>query len=229
MIIEKVEFKQLLKAGGNAFSGIQSMGKLEYGYSELKVGTSLNLYIKNNGIFADIILGKKIYISFESIKDVEVSNDKLIISVIENEEQKKVVFKIQNLRIIDKIYNTIRQNANIEYKEIENDQLPIAKISSEPVQIVLKQDEVKISERQRVKELKKEHVPYCPKCHSTSLQYIEKRKRFSLGRTIVGGTVGVVLTGGVGAAAGAVLGGLSSNKMKKGSVKCLKCGNSWKL
>lgn len=229
MIIEKSEFKQLLKDGGGMLKAIRSIGTLEYGYSEIRCGSNLNLYIMNNGVLADITFGKKIYIDFNSIKDVEVSNGKLIVSVIENEEQKKIVFKVQNLRIIEKMYNTIRQNSSLEYKEIENDQLPIAKTSSEPVQIVLKQNEVKTSERQRVKELKKEHVPYCPKCHSTSLHYIEKRKRLSLGRTIVGGTVGVVLTGGLGAAAGAVLGGLSSNKMKKGKVKCLKCGHTWKL
>lgn len=229
MIIEKLEFKQLLKDGGGIFKAIRSIGTLEYGYSEIRCGANLNLYIMNNGVLADITFGKKIYINFESIKDVEANNGKLIISVIENEEQKKIVFKVQNLRIVEKMYNTIRQNANLEYKEIENDQLPIAKTSSEPVQVVLKQEEVKISERQRVKELKKERIPYCPKCHNTNLHYIEKRKRLSLGRTIVGGAVEGILTCGLSFGAGAVLGGLSSNKMKKGQVKCLKCGHTWKL
>lgn len=84
-------------------------------------------------------------------------------------------------------------------------------------------------QKDRLKQLKKDHVPYCPKCHSTNLTYIAKRKRLSLGRAAVGGVVGGALTGGLGAAAGATMGGLSSNKMKKGKVKCLNCGHEWKL
>ncbi|NOW85296.1 hypothetical protein [Clostridium beijerinckii] len=228
MIIDKIEFKQLLKEGGSAFSAIRSLGILEYGYPEIKIGTTLNVYVMNNGIFADITFGKKIYISFNSIRGVDVSNEKLIISVIENEEEKKIVFKIQKSNIIEKMYNTIRQNSNLEYKDI--DDILIENKINETIQVAIQQEKPKkITERQRVKELKKERIPYCPKCHSTSLHYIEKRKRLSLGRTVVGGGLGAVLTGGIGAAAGAVLGGLSSNKMKKGQVKCLKCGHTWKL
>lgn len=228
MIIEKQEYKQLLKVGGNTFTAIKSLVNLEYGYPEIKVGTVFNVYIMKNGIFADAVLGKKIYISFDSIKDVEVSNGKLILSIFENEEEKKVVFKVQKINIIEEMYNTIRQNANLEYKEIND--IPLENKTSNPVQVVINQEKPeKITERQRVKELKRERIPYCPKCHSTSLHYIEKRKRLSIGRTIVGGGIGAILTGGLGAAAGSVLGGLSSNKIKKGKVKCLKCGHTWKL
>lgn len=83
-------------------------------------------------------------------------------------------------------------------------------------------------QKERVQQLKKDHVPYCPKCHSTNLTYVAKRKRLSLGRTIVGGAVGS-LAGPLGTATGAAMGGLSSNKMKKGKVKCLNCGYEWKL
>lgn len=84
-------------------------------------------------------------------------------------------------------------------------------------------------QKDRLQQIKRDHVPYCPKCHSTNLTYIAKRKRLSLGRAVVGGAVGGALTGGIGAAAGATMGGLSSNKMKKGKVKCLNCGHEWKL
>lgn len=84
-------------------------------------------------------------------------------------------------------------------------------------------------QKDRLQQIKRDHVPYCPKCHSTNLTYIAKRKRLSLGRAAVGGVVGGALTGGIGAAAGATMGGLSSNKMKKGKVKCLNCGHEWKL
>ncbi|MEY8001208.1 hypothetical protein AB8U03_13585 [Clostridium sp. Mt-5] len=83
-------------------------------------------------------------------------------------------------------------------------------------------------QKERLQQLKKDHVPYCPKCHSTNLTYVAKRKRLSLGRTIVGGAVGS-LAGPLGTATGAAMGGLSSDKMKKGKVKCLNCGHEWKL
>ena len=77
----------------------------------------------------------------------------------------------------------------------------------------------KLEEKEHINKLKKEHIPYCPKCHSTSLQYLEHRKRLSLGRAVVGGAV----AGDV----GAVLGGLTSKKYK-GKIKCLNCGHTWK-
>lgn len=71
-------------------------------------------------------------------------------------------------------------------------------------------------EKEKVLRYDKEGIPYCPKCHSTSITYTDKK--LSLGRAIVGNA----LAGGV----GAVLGGQSS---KKGKCKCLKCGHTWKI
>jgi DNA-directed RNA polymerase subunit M/transcription elongation factor TFIIS len=82
--------------------------------------------------------------------------------------------------------------------------------------------------KERIQQLKKEHTPFCPKCKSTSLTYIDKRKKLSLGRAVVGGAIGS-LAGPLGTAAGATMGGLSSDKIKKGKVKCLNCGHTWKL
>lgn len=74
----------------------------------------------------------------------------------------------------------------------------------------------KQAEKARVEQLKKDKIPFCPKCHSTSITYQDKK--LSIGRAIAGGAV----AGG----AGAVLGGLTS---KKGKLKCLNCGHEWKL
>ena len=71
------------------------------------------------------------------------------------------------------------------------------------------------NEAERIKNMKKQGIVFCPKCHSTSIT--AQNKRLSIGRAIVGG----VLVGG----AGAVLGGLSSKKFKK---VCLNCGHRWK-
>ncbi len=81
----------------------------------------------------------------------------------------------------------------------------------------------KEEERERLKQLKKDKIPYCPKCHSTNLTFV--KKGVSLGRTAVGGMVGSLFSP-VGSAAGAVLGGLTGGK---GKVKCLNCGKEWKL
>lgn len=86
----------------------------------------------------------------------------------------------------------------------------------------------KREEKERLEQLKKEHIPFCPKCKSTSLTYLDKRKKLSLGRAVVGGAIGS-LAGPLGTAAGATMGGLSSDKIKKGKVKCLNCGHTWKL
>nr|DAR08332.1 MAG TPA: Transcription factor S-II (TFIIS) [Caudoviricetes sp.] len=72
----------------------------------------------------------------------------------------------------------------------------------------------------RLKEYDKLGVPYCPKCKSTRVEYIERRKKLSVGRAIVGD----VLAGPT----GAILGGLTSKK-HKGRVKCLNCGKEWKI
>lgn len=78
-------------------------------------------------------------------------------------------------------------------------------------------------EKERLQQLKRDKIPYCPKCKSTHLTHVNKK--LSLGRTVVGGIIGGAVTGGLGAA-GATLGGLSS---KDGKIKCLNCGHTWKL
>jgi DNA-directed RNA polymerase subunit M/transcription elongation factor TFIIS len=77
-----------------------------------------------------------------------------------------------------------------------------------------------LAEKERIATMDAQGIPYCAKCKSQSVQYVERRKQLSVGRAVVGGA----LTGGLGAVVGAV----SSNK-HKGVMKCLKCGNEWKL
>lgn len=73
--------------------------------------------------------------------------------------------------------------------------------------------------RERSNELNNQGIAHCPKCNGTTLQYVERRKKLSAGRAIVGG----VALGGV----GAILGATTSNK-HKGYIKCLNCGNLYK-
>ena len=112
-------------------------------------------------------------------------------------------------------------NANIEFSNVENLyldkflELLNTQINTRPKELSNRQAE-KQYEKERLEQLKSDKIPYCPKCHSTSLTY--QNKKLSIGRAVTGG----VLLGGV----GAVVGGLSS---KKGYVKCLNCGHKWKL
>lgn len=77
--------------------------------------------------------------------------------------------------------------------------------------------QIKKDSKRRIKEIKANNIAHCPKCKSTSVEYIEKRK---IG--IVRGIVGGELLGPVGAAAGAL------SKKPKGKMKCLNCGKEWK-
>lgn len=112
-------------------------------------------------------------------------------------------------------------NANIEFSNVENLyldkflELLNTQINTRPKELSKRQAE-KQYEKERLEQLKRDKIPYCPKCHSTSLTY--QNKKLSIGRAVTGG----VLLGGV----VAVVGGLSS---KKGYVKCLNCGHKWKL
>ena len=75
-------------------------------------------------------------------------------------------------------------------------------------------------QKEKIKEMKKNKIPFCPKCKSQSLQYLERRKMLSAYRAVVG----AVALG----APGAVVGAVTSSK-RKGRMKCLNCGKEWKL
>ncbi|BDS17299.1 hypothetical protein JUM001_15330 [Clostridium perfringens] len=112
-------------------------------------------------------------------------------------------------------------DANIEFSNVENLyldkflELLNTQINNKPKELSKRQDEKKY-QKERIAQLKRDKIPYCPKCKSTALTYTNKK--LSVGRALTGG-----LLFGEG---GAVLGGLSS---KKGYVKCLNCGHKWKL
>jgi hypothetical protein len=75
-------------------------------------------------------------------------------------------------------------------------------------------------QKEKIKGMKKNKIPFCPKCKSQSLQYLERRKMLSASRAVVG----AVALG----APGAVVGAVTSSK-RKGRMKCLNCGKEWKL
>ncbi|WP_314971033.1 hypothetical protein [Peptostreptococcus stomatis] len=75
-------------------------------------------------------------------------------------------------------------------------------------------------QKEKIKEMKKNKIPFCPKCKSQSVQYVERRKLLSASRAVVGAVAFSV--------PGAVVGAVTSSK-RKGRMKCLNCGKEWKL
>ncbi|HFD2043525.1 TPA: PH domain-containing protein [Clostridium perfringens] len=92
-------------------------------------------------------------------------------------------------------------NANIEFSNVENLyldkflELLNTQINTRPKELSKRQAE-KQYEKERLEQLKRDKIPYCPKCHSTSLTY--QNKKLSIGRAVTGG----VLLGGVVAVVG---------------------------
>ncbi len=74
-------------------------------------------------------------------------------------------------------------------------------------------------EQERIAQLDRERIAYCPRCKSTTIQYVERRKQLSIGRAIIGWIIAIPA---------AIIGALTS-KRYKGFVKCLKCGHIWKI
>lgn len=81
-----------------------------------------------------------------------------------------------------------------------------------------KREEKKLEKQEledRIKQMDREGIVYCPKCYSTNIS--ANKRGFKMGRAVVAGT----LTLGVGLLAGAA----GKNKIE---VTCLKCGHTWK-
>ena len=92
-------------------------------------------------------------------------------------------------------------------------------LTDKGIEIAKEKQEEKKAEKQelkdRIAQMDKDGIVYCPKCYSTNIS--ANKRGFKFGRALVGG----VLTLGVGVMAGAV----GKNKIE---VTCLKCGNTWK-
>lgn len=214
MIIDKTEFKSLLKYGGKAKTKAINVKCVSHN----KLGEFI---IMDNGIFFKSGFSFRYYINIDNIVNTVLTDKVLTIEISENLNTINEEFKASDSNTLLNLYNFIQkvlpEEKKKEFIEIQSEAREVYPYIPQP--IVVEKAPKKLTERQRVKQLKNEHTPYCPKCHSTSLQYVEHRKQLSVGRGVVGG----VLLG----PAGAVLGGLTSKKYK-GNMKCLNCGHTWK-
>lgn len=229
MIVDKTKFKELEKQGGDCKLMITAYH--ESGLNLIKENEIGNLSIRGNGIFYDISFGKKSFISLESITGATIENGKLVITT-DIEEEYKIVFRSSFAHSILKMQNLIAESIGMEL--ITKDEVK-RQVKEEKEKIITEKKAIKEEKRKealvkyreeqkreqdRLKQLDRDHIPYCPKCHSTSITYVEHRKKLSIGRAVVGGAIA--------GAPGAVLGGLTSKKVK-GEVKCLNCGHTWKI
>lgn len=82
-----------------------------------------------------------------------------------------------------------------------------------------------LAKKEQPKKQKPKSGVYCPKCYSTQFQVVGTDKKFSLGKAIVGNTVGAAF-GNVPLAIAGTMTGVGG---KKGRTKfvCNNCGNVW--
>lgn len=232
MLVDKKEFKELKNQGGGSKGCKLEISVFhESGLNYIKAEECGSLSIMGNGVFYDIALGKKFFFPLDEITGAFIENNRLVITTRDNEES-KIVFRSAFMSNTLKMQNIIAESIGVESvtKDEANRQAKEEKgkvIAEKKAlrqekrqQAIAKYKEDQQKERDRLEQLKKEHIPYCPHCHSTSITYIEHRKKLSIGRAVVGGIVA--------GEAGAVLGGLTSKKVK-GEVKCLNCGHTWKI
>ncbi|MEG2522298.1 MAG: zinc-ribbon domain-containing protein [Anaerovoracaceae bacterium] len=71
-----------------------------------------------------------------------------------------------------------------------------------------------LSEKGKLAQLEKDAIPYCPKCHSTSLS--ANKKGFGIGKAVIGAAA----TGGIGLIAGNI-------NAKKVRLTCMNCGHQF--
>lgn len=100
------------------------------------------------------------------------------------------------------------KNAMQDLKNIKEANFPTSKKT-------LEKREEKQYQKDRLEQLKRDHIPYCPKCHSTSLT--ANKKGFGIGKA----AAGAIVAGPYGLLAG----GVGSRKV---TITCLNCGHKFK-
>lgn len=198
MIIDKDTFKELKKDTFGIFNTVSTLARFEFGYSEFKHGESFNLTLVKSGVLCDFVFKPKIYIAYDDIKDVSIDDEKLILKIFEEDNYKDIVFKIEKADILEKTYLALRQHCNLGYKEYF-----IEAKANEEVKVSKRKEE-----KERIKNLKKEKIPYCPKCKSTNIS--TTKGKVGVGKAVVG-----IMT----------IGMVRNNKVDN---ICMNCGKRWR-
>lgn len=184
--------------------------------------------VSANEIIIKKTIGKDIEIPLKNVNDISytegMSNKAgflYIYFINGNEEVKKeeIPFNYVYNDIVEEVVRGILNHLKnpdealvIEQKEKVG---LFKQVNKEAKKQSIEKAEQKKEEKERLLKLQKEGIPYCPKCHSTSLT--TTNKKLSVGRAAVGGA----LLGGT----GAILGGLTSKKVE---LLCINCGHKFK-
>lgn len=184
--------------------------------------------VSANEIIIKKTIGKDIEIPLKNVNDISytegMSNKAgfLYIHFINgNEEVKKeeIPFNYVYNDIVEEVVRGILnhlKNPNEALVIEQKEKVGLFKqVNKEAKKQSIEKAEQKKEEKERLIKLQKEGIPYCPKCHSTSLT--TTNKKLSVGRAAVGGA----LLGGT----GAILGGLTSKKVE---LLCMNCGHKFK-
>lgn len=194
---------------------------------ELIKGVGKKLNIDDDSIIVSKTIGKDVTIKLKDIVNIDYEEGTMskngLINIKWNENGKLLkenfMFRCFSNDIVKEFVNGVNgfledtsKELIIEDKEKVGVFQQLNRESREQVETKLKS---KQAEKEKLIELEKQGIPYCPKCKSTSLT--TANKKLSLGRAAVGGA----LLGGT----GAVLGGLTSKKI---DLVCMNCGHKFK-
>ena len=117
---------------------------------------------------------------------------------------------VEGKAIIDKVASESKVTAS-------NDTRPLgfwAKAQLKAIENEKQKQAEKNAEKERITQMDKDGVPYCPKCKSASLS--ANKKGFGVGKAVAG----AMLTGGLGLMAGNI-------NAKKVRLTCMKCGHQF--
>ena len=182
-------------------------------------GVGKKIIISNKLINVSKAIGKDVEIPISDITNISFEKASMSrngnINIEWGNNKENIMYRCFSNDIVEKAVNSISV-----YLDNRDNELIIE--TGEKIGI-LKQTNIENNKRleskkidkQNLKDLKDRKIPYCPKCHSTSLTTSDKR--LSVGRAVVGGA----LLGGT----GAVLGGLTSKKV---NIICMNCGYKFK-
>lgn len=239
MFVDSETYSRLKKENGFGMTISSIIAKKIEGINGLKYKDQGNVFFMENGLFLQVAFGPKAYFPIESIIEFDLAGR--CVSILISEEEDDIVVKFTCGKEVEaaKFYNALAEFfekspvdvgrikaevKNEKRKELlkrSDDLLMRQSMLQETEQnknavMAQKPPTQRQLDRARIKRLKHEGVPMCPKCKSTSV--IFQKKGLSVTRAAVGG----ILIGKT----GAILGGFTS---KKGKLKCLNCGHTWKI
>ncbi len=103
---------------------------------------------------------------------------------------------------------------NLDTKDMKTMDAVRYRMGGESRQRILESREEELRLARLEKQLDKEGIPYCPKCHSTALT--ANKKGFGFGKAIAGGMISLPV--------GIISGAVGSRKIQ---ITCLKCGHQF--